>query len=137
MVISSLPTTSITTLPWLNLLAVSSDEYSLLLIPSLITSLSIITDTLCFLFFSNSKSIVSSFISPSTFILIYPSFLSFSNKSFWVPFSPLTTGDITIILVFSSSSKILLVISSIDWDEIGIWWFGQWGTPTLANNSLR
>ena len=82
MVISSLPTTSITTLPWLNLLAVSSDEYSLLLIPSLITSLSIITDTLCFLFFSNSKSIVSSFISPSTFILIYPSFLSFSNKSF-------------------------------------------------------
>ena len=137
MVISSLPTTSITTLPWLNLLAVSSDEYSLLLIPSLITSLSIITDTLCFLFFSNSKSIVSSFISSSTFILIYPSFLSFSNKSFWVPFSPLTTGDITIILVFSSSSKILLVISSIDWDEIGIWWLGQWGTPTLANNSLR
>ena len=56
----SLPITSITTLPLLNLEAVSIELYNLLLIPSFIINLSIITLMRCFLFLSKLISSVKS-----------------------------------------------------------------------------
>ena len=129
--------TSITTLPCDNLDAASIASYNLLLISSLIINLSTITSILCFLFFSSSFASLVSNSSPSTRSLMYPSFISELNKSLNVPFSPWTTGLNTLIFVPFSNFRIWLVISSILWLVIGLWWIGQYGIPILAYKSLK
>ena len=106
------PNISTTTLPSDSLVAPSIASNSLDLEPSLMINLSITTSILCFLFLSSMISSDKSIISPSTRTLTYPSLRKSSSKSFCVPFSPCTTGDMMIIFVPSGYSKTLFVISS-------------------------
>ena len=126
-----------TAFPSASFVAISSASNTLLLESSFKTIRSITTSIESFLFFSNSMFSLKSNISPLTRTLTKPSLRSFSNSSLWLPFSPWTTGDMITILVPSGYSKTLLVISSTLWEVIGMWWFGQYGTPTRANNSLK
>ncbi len=117
--------------------AVSTESASLDRMDSCITRRSTTTSTVCFLFFSSFMLSDRSYIMPSTRTRTKPLLRAASISFACSPFLALTTGDRTIILVFSGSVSTLSTIWSTVCCFISRPHTGQCGTPMRAYSSLK